>query len=264
MNSKHYLIFIGLFLTLLMAGCKKETEESIPDQPDLPPENAFVQDMGGFGNSAQRSEGNYNFAALNVGVWNTILYVNLAIPVAAWYKVREVEPVWDKNISAWKWTKEYNNNSGNYTAQLHGWIQSGEVQWRMYITKQGEYNDFLWYRGTSKLDGTSGSWRLFRDPVIDQPYIDITWNNELDSDHDDIKYVNSIPNDAGNGSYIQYGRIDTTGLDIFYDIYLKADNRLIEIDYSDATTAGSVRDNVFFGDENWHCWNELHQDTTCI
>ena len=72
MNSKHYLIFIGLFLTLLMAGCKKETEESIPDQPDLPPENAFVQDMGGFGNSAQRSEGKGIFVYLHLPKKNQV------------------------------------------------------------------------------------------------------------------------------------------------------------------------------------------------
>lgn len=253
-----------MLVLVLLVGCKKEEEDSIPQQPDLPPENAFVQDMGGFGKSTARSEVNYGFAALNVGVWNTVLYVNLVIPVSAWYKVREVEPVWNKSLAAWTWTKEYNDNSGNYTAQLRGWLEAGEVQWRMYVSKQGEFDDFLWYKGTSKLDASSGTWRLFRNPVNDEPYIDIEWNNDLASDHDDIKYLNAIPNDGGNGSFIHYGRVDTTGLDVFYDIYLKKENRLIEIDYSDVTTAGSVRDQVFFGDLLWHCWNEQHQDTICL
>lgn len=263
---KKFILLPALLIMsmLVLESCQKdEPDENLPDTPELPPENAFVQDMGDFGKSTSRSNEHYNFAALNVGIWNTLLYINLAIPVKAWYEVRESDPVWDKVAEAWVWSREFNLNSGNYTARLHGWIDGDQVQWRMYVSHQGVYSDFLWYRGTAKLDRTSGSWRLFRDHVNDQPYIDIEWENDPDSDFDNIKYINAIPNDAGAGSYIHYGRVEGEDYPIFYDIFGAQDDRLIEIDYDDATTAGRVRDDVFFGTEDWNCWDALHEDIEC-
>jgi len=220
--------------------------------------------MSSFGNdTAQRSELAYNFAALNVGIWNTVLYVNLVLPVAAWHEVRKSEPVWNLDKKAWLWQKEFNQASGTYVASLYGWIDGNQSKWEMYVTHEGVYTDFLWYEGEALLSAESGSWRLNHNPNNNTRYIDIEWENDVDGDYDNIKFINAIPGQAAKGSYIHYGREEGSELEIFYDIFGQEENRLIEIDYDEVSTSGRVKDNVFFGDEQWHCWNDVHQDIDC-
>lgn len=260
-NMLRFPIAAGLALSLVLAGCKKEDET--PDQPDLPPENAFVADMSGFGESSSRADEAYAFAALNVGVWNLVLYLNLVVPVAAWHEVRTADPVWDEDLEAWTWTKTFTNNTGSYTAQLQGSIDGSNVNWDMYVSQDGGYQDFLWYEGTAALNITNGTWTLNKSPEDPEPYIGIEWNNTVDSDVDDIKYTNIIPGAAGNGGYIHYGITDDADYEVFYDIYGIEEDRLIEILYNRETTAGKVRDDVRFGDEDFHCWDETKADVTC-
>jgi hypothetical protein len=234
------------------------------EQPDLPPENAFVQDMSDFGNAAAlRTEAHYTYAALNVAVWNTLLYVNLVVPVAAWHEVRDTEPVWNAQAEAWVWTKNFTLNSIDYTANLHGSIENGDSRWAMYVSQEGGYQDFLWYEGQARLIPTSGDWTLYQDPDNNEPYIDIEWENDLNSEYDNIKYINSIPNHPGKDGYIHYGRVEDESYEVFYDIFLSDKNQLIEIDYNDMSTAGRIKDSQFYGNEEWKCWNEAHQDISC-
>lgn len=255
------ILAMTLSVSLILAGCKKD--EDIPDQPELPPENAFVTDMSGFGSEQARSNVAYNFSALNVGIWNTLLYLTLVIPVAAWYEVRTDTPEWNKDAQAWEWTKDFNNLSGNYTATLQGKVNENGVIWEMYLTKEGDYEDFLWYEGQAEVDVTSGSWTLYRSPDDSETYMNIEWNNTIGSDLDDIKYINAIPGHEGEGGYIHYGVVDDPDYDVFYNIYGAEEDRLIEIDYNRESTSGRVRDDVFFGTEDWNCWNELHEDVDC-
>jgi len=248
--------------SVLLAGCKKDKEET-PDQPQLPPENAFVQDFEGFGESTSRSADNFAFAGLNVAFWNTVLYVNLVVPVTAWHKVREDQPEWNSDLNAWVWERTFNLSSGNYTAQLRGSTSGSQVTWKMYLSQEGGFQDFLWYEGVAQTNVTSGTWTIYRSPGNSQPYIGIEWHNTVGSDLDDIKYTNVIPDDAGNGGYIHYGVTADTDYEVFYDIYGIENDRLIEIRYNRTTTAGKVRDDQQFGDEEWHCWNETHEDVTC-
>lgn len=254
---------MALAATLVLAGCKKDKEEDIPEQPQLPPENAFVQDFGDFGGSSKRSSENYAFAALNVAFWNTVLYVNLVVPVRAWHEVRQDDPEWESDLNAWVWERTFNLNTGTYTAQLRGSVSGSQVTWTMYLSQSGGFQDFLWYSGEAQLDATQGTWTLYRSPENAEQYIDIEWHNTVNSDLDDIKYINAIPGDAGNGGYIHYGITANTDYEVFYNIYGIAEDRLIEILYNRASTMGKVRDDHQFGDEDWHCWNELQEDITC-
>lgn len=262
-NTIRSIAFLGIAVSIVLAGCKKDKKEEIPEQPQLPPENAFVQDFSGFGESSSRSAEAYAFSALNVGFWNAVLYVNLVVPVTAWHKVREAQPGWDEDLSAWVWERTFNLSSGNYTAQLRGNVTGNQVIWKMYLSMEDGFQDFLWYEGVAQLDATAGTWTLYRSPDNAQSYIDIEWNNTVNSELDDIKYINAIPGDPGNGGYIHYGITADTDYEVFYNIYGIAEDRLIEILYNRTTTTGKVRDDHQFGDEEWHCWNELHEDITC-
>ena len=83
----------------------------------------------------------------------------LAIPVASFVESVKQTPVKQPDNS-WVWTYSITVQGVTYTAELHGkYIDSG-VRWDMYITRQDEYTDFLWYYGESDIDNTRGYWVL--------------------------------------------------------------------------------------------------------
>ena len=51
--------------------------------------------------------------------------------------------------------------------------------------------------------------------------------------------------------------------DAMYDIFNKGQNNLTEIKWNRTSKDGRVKDPAHFGDEDWHCWNHLLEDTTC-
>jgi hypothetical protein len=51
--------------------------------------------------------------------------------------------------------------------------------------------------------------------------------------------------------------------DAFYDIYGAEEDRLLETEWNRDAQAGRVRDEVFFGDADWRCWDETLQDIDC-
>ena len=55
-----------------------------------------------------------------------------------------------------------------YTARLTGQIRTSDVAWKMYITKEGTggFPEFVWFEGTSKLDGTGGQWILNQSSAV--------------------------------------------------------------------------------------------------
>ena len=255
-----------LVLLLVITSCKEEEEPTLPTQPELPPSNAFIVDMGGFGISSSRGEdSNYSYAATNVAIWNTALFLHTVLPIKAWTEVRTAAPVWDKNESAWIWRREFSNIEGNYTASLHGWVDQKEVKWRMYVTKHGFYSDFLWYSGSSNTKVTRGSWRLFKNPESEKAYLEINWIRDDDKLLDEISYTNVSPNDPNVGSYIHFGFENELKPDypMYYDIYEALPDHLVSIDYDDESTEGRISDSVYFESAEWNCWDEDNADIAC-
>ncbi|MCO4807289.1 MAG: hypothetical protein KC456_11940 [Flavobacteriales bacterium] len=260
------LPIFSLILILTITSCKEDEEPILPTKPSLPPSNSFIVDMSGFGQSSARGgDSNYNYAAANVGLWNTALFLHTALPIKAWNEVRTATAVWDKNENAWVWRREFSNIDGNYTASLYGWVEQKKVQWRMYVTKHGFYERFLWYRGTSNTKDTRGDWSLFKNPNSDKPYLEINWVRNDDDLLDEISYTNVAPNDPNVGSYIHFGFENELKPDypMYYDIYGALSDRLIGIDYDDETTAGRIKDSVYFETDLWNCWDEDHVDIEC-
>ena len=105
MTVKHAAVyrFSSLLLVafLLLSGCN--TDDLIPfanndGGPEVPASDTMVMDtesmtstsavaasVGGFSTAEVTllSTSNHNFAAFNVGIWNTVIKVGLAVPVAA-------------------------------------------------------------------------------------------------------------------------------------------------------------------------------------
>ncbi len=264
----------------VLAGCGEDsTEPDTVEAPEIPPISTFVLDTAAFPDTSSvgarhpitpieaavareartMSYQNWGWAALNVAVWNTIITVTLAVPVAAFVESFNHDPEQQPDGS-WVWVYEFSIVQVNYSAELHGELDATGVQWDMYISKEGGYSDFLWYSGHSDYLVTEGWWTLNKDPEQPVPFMGIQWHRAQDGSTGDIKYTNIEPGGAGNGGYIHYG-ITTSLYDAFYDIYRVEDDAHTDIEWSRSTWEGRVMDPAHFGDAEWHYWDSNLEDT---
>ncbi|MFH1004491.1 MAG: hypothetical protein V1781_03205 [Bacteroidota bacterium] len=256
------VIFLFVLITASIISCKKKDPE-----PTLPPSSSMVMEVGNFWNGTtsrmvDTTKSNLVFAGVNVLVWNTLLTIGLAVPVTSFLESFKHAAVWDKKEREWIWSYSVSVGLDTYNAKLHGKVNGDDINWSMYISKNGGYSDFLWYTGTSKKDNTSGQWILNNNPNDATPLLQIDWNKNA-SGTCDVKYMNVVPGGKENGGYINYGIINDPKLDAFYDIYNKGKNNLTSIKWNRSSKAGQVKDQLHFKDTEWHCWNTTLVNDTC-
>ena len=73
---------------------------------------------------------------------------------------------------------------------LLGTLEADQVKWEMYITKTGiePFDEFLWFEGTSKIDGKSGQWILYHSAAFPEKTVQIDWKKEAE-EVGEIKYT---------------------------------------------------------------------------
>jgi hypothetical protein len=295
------LILIIIPLTaLLSAGCAasnkgtRNTNTSKP--PQIPPQSTFIMDFSDFiqgknsfnldQNSAQNSgrssvlwvsslpdsvlssstlyalgdRANWGFAALNVGFWNLVGFAGLAIPVAAFVESIKQNPVKQPDNS-WIWTYSITVQGITYTAKLNGKYVDPGVRWDMYVTKQNDFTDFLWYYGESDLGATQGFWILKDNPANPNDLLRIDWHRNPAGETGDIKYTNIVPAGPENGGYISFAVSQDPVYDRSYKIYNKGKNGTTYIEWDNSSKAGRVKDSSHFKDDIWHYWDSYLKDT---
>jgi len=261
LNSFKFIAVILFSALLVLQSCKKEEEEEMGVAPELPPSSAFITDFSDFKQNSKDFRGtNWAFSAINVGVWNVIITVGLAVPVASYAEaVKNHTPVYQGD-KTWLWTYDFLDN---YTAELYGTITADGVNWEMYISKAGSFQKFLWYKGQSNTALTQGSWTLYDNHNSAKENLLIEWNKNADGTGN-ITYTNIIPGGAENGGYISYGNDNTDSeFATFYHIYNKGKDNLTTIEWSKDNKNGRVKDNKHFGDSDWNCWNTELANIDC-
>lgn len=259
------LLAAGVFLL----SCDKDESTNPADAPELPPVSTLVMDFSDFQHAGAAmapvfpsTRENWGWAALNVAVWNTILTVTLAVPVASFVEAFNHTPQ-PQSDGSWLWTYSFTAAGALHTARLYGRVDLGGTYWDMYISKSGEYTDFHWYSGESNLALTQGTWSLNHSPQTPTPFIDILWHRNPADTTGDLTYTNVIPGHADNGGYISYGITTGVPYDAFYAIFSPSQANTVDIEWNRETVDGRVRDPRHFGDPNWHCWNSDLQDIVC-
>jgi hypothetical protein len=255
--------FSSLFIT---TGCKEKDEPA----PDLPPQSSFIMDFSDFsdpsdtlGSREIASYYNWGYSYANVVVWNTLLTVGLAVPVASFAESFNHEAIYHPDADNWTWTYNVTVGLAVYEAELTGYLETDSVVWEMRITKSSEYSDFLWYHGKSAIGQTEpgGWWILRENPLNPNDLLQIDWQ-KFSNGTAEISYTNVRPEDPENGGFIHYGTT-LNYLDRFYFIYNKGLDNLTEIEWSSVNKDGHVKDPVHFGDDLWHCWDTNLMDAEC-
>jgi len=269
--KKSYVVI--LVLIVLFITCSKDSTQFNQVPPELPPESTFIIDFSNFStndnvvlpkmNEIQLlSRENWGWAAANVLVWSTILYVNLAVPVAAFKAAFLNDPVQQPN-GTWVWTYHFTVGQDTLTAELHGTRTSQGTEWKMYISKSGGFNKFLWYTGMSDLNYFQGNWTIYKHPSDPVEFIGIVWHRNVQDSTADIKYTHLGAGLQPPGSYIEYGITNQAPYDAFYNIFSQSANNHVDIEWNRETHEGRVRDPLHFGNSSWHCWNEMLEDIEC-
>ena len=262
----------ALAALLVATGCKDAAAPE-GEAPVIPPQSTFVIPFDDFNDTplaagpimpASPAAGTYwTRSAFVVGFWQLAVTVTLAVPVAAFAASFNHTPVWDGDKNAWTWPYDFTVLGIGHSARLEARLTAAGVQWDMYISRDGSFTDFHWYTGVSNLTGTEGTWSLNRDPQNPSAFIDIEWERALNGATWEIKYTVVEQGAANNGSYIEHGVTGGTPYDAFYDLFGAPGGNLTEIEWNRASKEGRTRDEDWFGDNLWKCWDSTLENATC-
>jgi hypothetical protein len=264
---------VFLILCVVFFSCKKD--ENLGIAPELPPAETMVIDFSKFGGSEKSAfllRSNWLYSAKTVGVWNVIIGTTFAVPVAA-FKMAVNHEAESLGNSTWQWQYSVDGFTSQYTARLVGKLETAQVKWEMYISKEGvdSFDEFLWFEGTSGIDRKSGQWILYHSAGFPDRTVQVDWKKE-DVEVGEIKYTYIREmNDQGltdsfNGSTLTYGLQDQ-----HFDVYVNVHAFNIQtqsfadtfIEWNRTDFGGHVKAEHFFNDTNWHCWDSQGYDTEC-
>jgi len=260
-----HLLLVLAVAVLPVAGCS-----SASGAPTIPPEETFVIPLEDFPNNEMDglitlgtgNQSNWYYAALTVVYWGAILITTLAVPVAAFRASFQHTPVQQPDGS-WLWSYSVNTINATYTAELHGQFITEGVHWAMNISKEGEYEDFLWYYGEHNLPATEGFWILKESPADPEDLLQIDWSRNISAGTYTITYTNIVPAGDEYGSYIDVQYTKGIPYDYICDLYKKSTDNHTYIDWSSTTKEGRVKNLNHFGDNDWHCWDSDLMNVTC-
>lgn len=265
-NIKTSLYFLPLLLIFTMLACSDENPVPQP-APDIPLKSTMVMDFDDFTGQDTTGKSTVSYqhwgrAAAHVWVWNTAITINLVVPVASFHEAFNHEAVYDPGTETWTWSYNFWAAGAIHLAKLQAQLISEGVEWKMFISKTNAFTDFLWYSGVSNIDYTSGYWELKSNPQDPTDFLLIEWNRNPQNETADIKYTNVIPEGDGNGSYIFYGT-DVNPANAFYNLYGSQEDNLVNIEWDRDNKDGRIKDEVFFGDTDWRCWDTDLLDADC-
>ena len=257
---------LSLFILLAVTACKDDSTSSKDDPPAIPPSSAsMVIDFSDFTQSSSLaksslvlSKQHWGRAAAIVFFWKLILDGAMAVPVAAFITAISQEPE-KLDTGSWRWSYGFNKIGRAFSASLYGEINGDEIDWDMYISAQGIFTDFNWFSGTSLLDGSGGMWTFSFDPDSNNTFLQIDWQYNADADTGSIRYTD-ISGGDGDGSFIEYGRTTNAVYNAYYILNNQPENEQIDIEWNTVTKAGRIKDPAYYGNDDWHYWNENRDD----
>lgn len=276
---KKLCFFLITALTLsLFQSCEKDPIDNQTEEvaPKIPPQESFIMPFTGFeevdtteftdvhaeARSVETFQ-NWFYAGTNILVWNTVLTLNLAVPVASFGEAFNHDPVYAGN-GVFEWAYSYNHLGSSYNAVLSGqFINNGaDVEWVMSISKVGGFSDVVYYTGVVAADHSEANWTLYHRPLNPEPYLGISYQKDASTNDFTIRYTNVVPNSPDNGQYIEYRTSSDSNFNRAYDVFLNTNN-FLEMEWNEPANNGRVKNPHRFNDEEWHCWDIDLSDIDC-
>jgi len=270
MKKLFSLTLILILAAGMLSTCKKDNGTA----PVLPPQESLTIDFTNFASlkkSAYTITDNkgtnnsiWEFAATTAGIWRIIISTTLAVPVSAFKLAIDQDPVFLSN-KTWQWSYSVSAVGVTYKARLTGQISGTDALWKMYVTKEGTggFAEFVWFSGTSKLDGSGGQWILNESAAVPEALLQIDWT-KTGAAVGSVKYTLIKNNDTNKGGYIEYGL--TSGVfNAFYNIHYFNAVKFsdVNVEWNTTTLNGRVMSSDYQGG-TWFCWDSNKVNTICL
>ncbi|CAN0250716.1 unnamed protein product, partial [Chrysoparadoxa australica] len=170
-------LFAGL---ILLNACYDGEEIDNGNPPELPPASSMDPDFSYFSGEEEESGrvsvvSSWLYAATNVTVYSSILSTALVVPVTAYKVALEQTPTFDEELGVWVWAYNANVGSAEYAVKLTAEVADSEIIWTGDISKDGVFENFVWFQGTSTIGGNSGSWTLYESYMNPTPWLSAAW-----------------------------------------------------------------------------------------
>ena len=278
LNNMKRSIYVFLALGLLFAfqSCTQDDKNEAPENlaaPSIPPAELFTIPTQSFGidengktSTTRNDKSNWIHAGLSVLAWNSVVFVNTAVPIAAFGHSFEYDAEYIGDLT-WQWKYEYEtmpqNGSIKYDVALTGQYLSDndEVAWTMTVNESGSADQFVWFEGLVSKGNQSGSFTIYKDPQNPVPYVTIDYSRNTSTQDGTIRFTNVTPNVEGNGDYIEWRSSNGSEYDRAYDVLNK--NGMLEIESNHLNKNGRVRHPFHFNDDEWHCWDTSKNNIDC-
>jgi len=198
---------------------------------------------------------NHGLASAYVGFWTLYTGVALAVPVFAYSELLHQMPT--PTVEGWQWKK----SAGNFSATLTAIAVNNQVQWSMKLSND-TIKDFVWFTGTSSVDGKIGSWKfLDKDQT---PHYSFTYAFTTDSAAakvlGDVRTEVVAKSDTAYGNYLAWTLGDKLNSFIAYG---EKEKESVTIQVSGAKGAGKAS---LARAINNYCWDgkaNAYQDIQC-
>ena len=263
------LMLISIY-TVCFVSCKKDKG----NPPLLPPFESMIIDFSNFSSQSKSAvaesgikgvnNSNWEYASKVARGWETLINSSLEVPLASLKVTSAYDPGY-LSEKTWQWSYSFTASGQSYKAKLVGEIQSTEVLWKMYITKEGSgaYTDFLWFEGTSLSDASGGEWVVKESNASPVELFKINWTAS-GSEVSTVKYE-YVKSGNLDGSTIMYG-LTGGALNSFYEVYYYesalAKFSDVDIKWSSTTKNGSVKSADYLLGLTY-CWDSNKINVSC-
>ena len=259
-------------LAVLLAGglVACDTSQGMgPDEPGstppLPATTSMAVDFslfasGGGAANAAGTQLHFGNAALRVLAAQFVTVVHLAAPTAVFAVAANNVPSFEDGRWHWRYTTSYQGQP--WSADLSGVVSGSDVNWDMRITAPNHnppLNEFLWYGGTSRVDGTSGTWRFY-DPQSSSSseVVRIDWEHQSLTDHSATITV------TGSGLDNTGDRLtaEVDGASRYLTWFDASENATVDIFWDASTGSGYIMATGYNGGLK-SCWDNNQNDVAC-
>ena len=257
MKSKFVIILISI-LIYAISGCKPKEKVA----PVFPPENNISIDFSYF-ISPPESTGNYAHAFQTSVYWAHLLTDSLTL-----YK-NMLNTISDKKFSyqdenTWMINSVLNSGTDKYDINYFEIVNADTVETKMFFTLDSTYTDLLLFDGYFFSDSTTG-YRQINKPDTSNTYLKflkIDWNI-ISENEKEIQFTNILTDNSKNGSFIFYKDSVDSQYNVYLDFFDKATDNHSFIEYNKTSFSGRIKDEQYYGDTDWHCWDTERLDTNC-
>ncbi len=258
MKKYFQIIIFPVVVFFAFSSCKPKEKTA----PEVPPEKSISIDFSYFIDPPD-STGNYAHAFQTNFYWENLLtdsltlYKNMLNTISG--KKLDFQ---DKNT--WLATGLLNSGVDKYDISYFEIVHPDSVETKMFFTLDSTYTDLLLFDGYFFPDSTVG-YRQINKPDTGNTslkFLKIDWNIVSETKKE-IKFTNILTDNSKNGSFVFYKDSVDSQYNIYFDFFDKTTDNHTLVEYNKTNNYGRIKDEQFYGDTIWHCWDNNRADIDC-